>query len=212
MHLVYTFGELTKSAYISLAQTPLTPDNNRSAFFELPAEMNTKSGRDRVRRISINKAQVDEGMASGRTTPNSTADDEAIADVLPGVYYGGKERINYDQYPLTPLGHLLTLCSTSGIASYPHPSVTLQFFETGVRYVEFWKAKDALIQPMYEAMLDQRGIHHPDEHVRRRCFYLFSKFVKECKNETNPELAPLVLESMRVSDVIVLGLETQNTD
>ena len=85
--------------------------------------------------------------------------EDALAEVQPGIYYGGKERINYEQYPPTPLGQLLSLCVSSGISNYPHPGVTLQYFETAVRYVEFWKAKDGLIQPMFEAMLDQRWVH-----------------------------------------------------
>ncbi len=83
--------------------------------------------------------------------------EDSLAEPIPGVYYGTSEnKVDYQQYPLTPLGHLLTLCTTSGIASYPHPSVTLQYFETAVRYIEFWRSKPATIRPMLEAMLDQR--------------------------------------------------------
>lgn len=66
------------------------------------------------------------------------------------------DKINYTQYPLTPLGQLLTLCMTSGIVNYPHPSVPLQYFEIAVRYAEFWRCKTGSVQPMLEAMLDQR--------------------------------------------------------
>jgi exportin-T len=139
-------------------------------------------------------------MSSGRTTPENGMTDDQLSQALPGVYYGGpKEVVDYEGFPLTPLGQLLTFCISSGIASYPHPSVTLQYFEIAVRYVDFWKSKPATVKPMFEAMLDARGIHHPDEAVRRRCFYLFAKFVKECKNELDLGMIPPILESMRVS-------------
>lgn len=106
---------------------------------------------------------MDSAMASGRSTPTSTdgMSEDALAEIQPGVYYGGKDRIDFEQYPLTPLGQLLTLCTTSGIATYPHPSVTLQYFEIGVRYVGFWKVKEGAIKPILEAMLDQRSVSSP---------------------------------------------------
>lgn len=157
MHLVYTFGELNKSEF--LCRTLLIPDNTRAAFYELPDEMGRKAGRDRLHRISVNKLHVDSGMASRRSAPTLTdgMSEDGLAEPIPGVYYGGsKDKIDYDQFPLTPLGHLLTLCLTSNVASYPHPSVTLQYFEAAVRYIEFWKSKPGSVQPMFEAMLDER--------------------------------------------------------
>jgi exportin-T len=157
----------------------------------------TKTGRDRLHRISINKMQ--DGMVSGRTTPSDNGMD-SLADPIPGVYYGGKsDKVDYDQYPLTLLGQLLDLCIQSNVAAFPHPSVTLQYFEIGVRYVDFWRSRPKTIQPMLQAMLDKRGIHNEDEAVRRKCFYYFSRFVKECKNDLEPEAIPIILESMRVS-------------
>lgn len=126
--------------------------------------------------------------------------DEQLAEFIPGVNYNGMtERIDYDAFPLTPLGHLLTLCVESGIASYPHPSVTLQFFESVARYAEFFRAKDKTIKPMFEALLDARGIHHADETVRRRCFYLFGRFVRDCKSDLEEDMIPVILDSMKVS-------------
>lgn len=80
------------------------------------------------------------------------------SDPIPGVYYGGKDKIAYSSFPLTTLGQLLDLCSTAGIVNYPHPSVPLMYFRIAVRYVEFWKAREGTIQPMFEAMLDQRYV------------------------------------------------------
>lgn len=155
MHLVHTYGELTKSELVNEAK--LMVDNTIAAFFDLPPDITTKSGRDRVRRISINKAHIDSEMSSGRSTPtNGEMSEDALAEMRPGVYYGGSHKFDYNSYPLTPLGSLLTLCQTVGIVNYPHPSVALMYFKIAVRYVEFWKAKEGTIQPMFEAMLDQR--------------------------------------------------------
>lgn len=129
-------------------------------------------------------------MSSGRNTP---------VDGMNGNASNGKNEIDYQRYPLTTLGQLLTLCIESGVSSYPHPSVTLQYFESCVRYADFWKTKTGAIQPVFEAMLDSRGIHHPDEHVRRRCFYLFWRFVTSCRTDLDPEIVPPILQSMMVS-------------
>ncbi|WVQ66052.1 uncharacterized protein L199_004230 [Kwoniella botswanensis] len=88
--------------------------------------------------------------SDGRSTPTS---DIAEAEVDYGT---AKENFDYDQYPLSPLGELLKRCMASGISTYPHPSVTLQYFEISVRYVEFWRYKPEAIQPMFEAILDNR--------------------------------------------------------
>ncbi|KAI9638936.1 armadillo-type protein [Dioszegia hungarica] len=178
LHLVYTFGELAKN-------------NTRAAFFDLPAELATKTGRDRLHRISINRMQ------------DIPIDD--LAEPIPGVYYGGKpDKIDYEQYPMTLLGKLLDLCIQSNVAAFPHPSVTLQYFEIAVRYVDFWRSKPKSIQPMLEAML--HGIHHPDELVKRRCFYFFSRFVKDCKSDLEPEAIPIILDSMRDQMIITADL------
>ncbi|OCF35216.1 exportin-T [Kwoniella heveanensis BCC8398] len=152
LHLVYTFGELSKS--------------------------------------------------DGRTTPTM----EDISQPLPDLDYGdSKERFDYEQYPLSPLGELLKRCMASGISAYPHPAVTLQYFECAVRYVEFWRYKREAIPPIFEAILDTRGVHHPDEGVRRRCFYLFQKLCKDCRSEAVVEMVSPILESIR--DLLVINAE-----
>ena len=49
------------------------------------------------------------------------------------------------------------------------------------------------------------GIHHPKENVRRRVFYIFYKFIKDCKLEIPPEYATTIIDSMR--DVLVVRAE-----
>nr|XP_019043552.1 exportin-T [Kwoniella bestiolae CBS 10118]OCF22482.1 exportin-T [Kwoniella bestiolae CBS 10118] len=186
LHLIYTFGELSKS-------------NTRAGFYDLPPEVATKAARDKVYRASVNKS-----ISSGRSTPTSD-----IAE--PEVDYGtAKENFDYDQYPLSPLGELLKRCMASGISTYPHPSVTLQYFEISVRYVEFWKYKAEAIQPMFEAILDGRGVHHTDQFVRRRCFYLFQKLCKDCRNSTVDAMVPPILDSIK--DLLVINADVPSAD
>ncbi|ODO00845.1 exportin-T [Cryptococcus wingfieldii CBS 7118] len=179
LHLVYTFGEVSKNA-------------TRAAFFDLPPEVATKAARNKFRIKA-------DSQASGRTTPSSASDAADPSD-----------KFEYENYPLSALGQLLTRSMGSGISSYPHPSVTLQYFEIIVRYVEFWKPKADVLPSLFEAILDARGVHNSDEGVRRRCFYLFSKLCRECRNDTiEPMVAP-ILDNIR--DLMVITAELPPID
>ncbi|WVQ79178.1 exportin-T [Cryptococcus sp. DSM 104549] len=192
MHLVFTFGEVTKNS-------------TRAAFFDLPPDVATRTARNKMHRSNVNKAHIEAAMASGRTTPNSDVVD--LSQQLPDVYYGGdasKEKFDYEQYPLSPLGQLLTRCMASGISAYPHPGVTMIYFEIFVRYMEFWKTKAEVVPQMFEAILDGRGVHHSDEYVRRRCFYLFSKMCRECRgSETVEPMVSPILDNIK--DLLVIN-------
>ncbi|WVR08059.1 hypothetical protein IAU60_005105 [Kwoniella sp. DSM 27419] len=188
LHLVYTFGELSKT------------------FYDLPVEVATKAARDKIHRSNVNKAYVESQISSGQTTPVLGEDP---AQTLPGVDYTEKEKFDFEAYPLSPLGELLKRCMASGIATYPHPAVTLQYFEIAVRYVEFWRYKREAIPPMFEAILD-RGVHHPDEGVRRRCFYLFQKLCKDCRGEAVAEMVEPILSSLR--DLMTISAELPSVD
>ncbi|WVO13893.1 exportin-T [Cryptococcus depauperatus] len=182
LHLVYTFGEVSKNS-------------TRAAFFDLPPEVATKIARNKLRQTS----KIDP-MSSGRTTPSSTSD---IVDF--GVGANKDDKFDYDQYPLSPLGQLLTRCMTSGISAYPHPSVSLQYFEITVRYIEFWRAKPETLPSLFETILDGRGIHNSDQNIRRRCFYLFARLCKDCKSEAIESMVSPILENIR--DIMVIDAE-----
>ncbi|WRT69690.1 uncharacterized protein IL334_006680 [Kwoniella shivajii] len=191
LHLIYTFGELSKR------------------FYNLPPEVATKAARDKVYRANANKAYNESAMSSGRTTPTMSEGDFS-QPTIDGNYGNARENFDYDQYPLSPLGELLKRCMASGISSYPHPSVTLQYFEISVRYVEFWRYKRETVPPMFEAILDARGVHHPDEWVRRRCFYLFQKLCKDCRSDSVNEIVSPILDSIK--DLLVINAELPAAD
>lgn len=172
-----TWQQAELAAFLVFTFGEIAKSNSRAAFYELPPEL-------------LSKTAVKMARSSGQSTPTGGAPpDIAILDA--------NTKIDYEQYPLTPLGRLLTLSMTSGLASYPHPSVPLMYFEIAVRYVDFWKVKQGSIRPMFEALLDKRGIRNDDEGVRRRSFYLLARFIKECKIEIDKAMIPIILDSLR---------------
>ncbi|BEJ16561.1 hypothetical protein CspHIS471_0511660 [Cutaneotrichosporon sp. HIS471] len=172
-----TWQQAELAAFLIFTFGEIAKTNSRAAFYELPPEL-------------LSKTTVKMVGSSGQSTPTGgAAPDIAILD--------SSTKIDYEQYPLTPLGRLLTLSMSSGLASYPHPSVPLMYFEIAVRYVDFWKVKQGAIQPMFEALLDTRGIRNDDEGVRRRSFYLLARFIKECKIEMDKAMIPIILDSLR---------------
>jgi exportin-T len=68
------------------------------------------------------------------------------------------QRLDYTQFPLTPLGEIILRVAKSNIASWPHPSVPLQFFECAVRYHEFFQLVPECIPNVLSAFLDQRCV------------------------------------------------------
>ena len=115
----------------------------------------------------------------------------------------------------------------SGISSFSHPAVVMQFFETCARYGDFFKVRKECIIPLLEAMVGPRsviclscpvrsrrdnfrGVHHPLTHVRSRVFYLFYKFIKEDRNEIPVGLVITLLDGIR--DVLNIQAELPEPD
>uniref|UniRef100_A0A7N5ZS84 Exportin-T n=1 Tax=Anabas testudineus TaxID=64144 RepID=A0A7N5ZS84_ANATE len=69
-----------------------------------------------------------------------------------------------------------------GVSSYQHTSVSLEFFETVVRYDKFFIVEPQHIPNVLMAFLDQRGLRHSSPKVRSRVAYLFSRFIKTLKH------------------------------
>lgn len=66
--------------------------------------------------------------------------------------------MDYSEYALTSHGEMLLALVQSGISSYPHWTVAMQFFETTARYGDFFKIRKECIIPTLEAMVDQRYV------------------------------------------------------
>ena len=147
----------------------------------------------------------------------------------PAVIDKDKRKLtDYSEFSLTAHGQMLYTLVQSGISSYPHHTVTLQFFETTTRYTDFFKVRKECIMPALHAMIDQRsvfgpyrlprgndeyfnrGLHNQDSSVRARVFYLFHRFIKEVRNEISPDLAASLLES--IGDLLAIQVELPELD
>lgn len=65
---------------------------------------------------------------------------------------------DYSGYPLTALGEFLMELIRSNVATFPHDTVVLQFFETCARYGEFFRVRKECIVPLLEAMVGPRYV------------------------------------------------------
>ncbi|XP_067120441.1 exportin-T-like isoform X2 [Centruroides vittatus] len=77
---------------------------------------------------------------------------------------------------------MLRLLVTSGVSRYGHIAVTLQFFETIVRYEKFFIQEPQHIPDVLIAFVDERGLRHSSPRIRSRTSYLFSRFIKCLKS------------------------------
>ncbi|RDX57282.1 ARM repeat-containing protein [Lentinus brumalis] len=131
----------------------------------------------------------------------------------PAVDKEKRKEADYSEYPLTSHGEMLYALVQSGISTYPHKTVDMQFFETVARYGDFFKVRKECIMPTLQAMLDVRGLRSPESSTRSRMYYLFYRFIREDRNEISPELAVSLLEGFRDLLVIQVELpELENTE
>ncbi|KAF7330559.1 Exportin-T [Mycena venus] len=121
-----------------------------------------------------------------------------------------RKSINYSEYPLTPHGEMLFALVQSNISSYPHRSVTLQFFETTSRYPDFFKVRNECIMPTLEAMIDARGLHNSDASHRSRVNYLFHRFIKEVRSDIPGDVAVNIANSVR--DLLPIEVQLPDAD
>lgn len=67
----------------------------------------------------------------------------------------------------------------SGIASYPHPAIHLQYMEICVRYVQYFEQNSGLIHKVLESFVS--FVHSNHVKVRLRSWYLFQRFVRHLR-------------------------------
>nr|XP_032644790.1 exportin-T [Chelonoidis abingdonii] len=112
-----------------------------------------------------------------------------LAEALPvshGAHFSG------DISKASALQDMMRTLVTSGVSAYQHTSVTLEFFETVVRYEKFFAVEPQHIPNVLMAFLDHRGLRHTSPKVRSRIAYLFSRFVKSLNDNhwsTSQQLA-----------------------
>lgn len=120
---------------------------------------------------------------------------------------------DYSQYPLTAHGTVLFAMVQSGVVSYPHRAVSLQYFESVARYPDFFKVRKECIPPTLEAMIDSRGVHNENQTYRLRVYYLFYRFIKDGRTDIPPDLAVRIINSIRDLLPVEVGpIETEDKD
>ncbi|KAI3366737.1 hypothetical protein L3Q82_009219, partial [Scortum barcoo] len=98
-----------------------------------------------------------------------------LGEALPashGAHFSG------DTAKTSALQDMMRTLVSCNVSSYQHSSVSLEFFETVVRYDKFFIVEPQHIPNVLMAFLDQRGLRHNSPKVRSRVAYLFSRFVK----------------------------------
>ncbi|KAG6873947.1 pre-tRNA nuclear export protein [Termitomyces sp. Mi166 len=121
-----------------------------------------------------------------------------------------RKATDYSEYPLTTHGEMLYALVQSGIVSYPHHAVSLQFFETVSRYTDFFKIRKECIIPTLEAMVDHRGLHNENSTFRLRLYYLFHRFIKEAKNDIPSDISASIAQN--ILDLLPIQVEIQESD
>ncbi|XP_036107938.1 exportin-T isoform X4 [Molossus molossus] len=122
-----------------------------------------------------------------------------LAEALPvshGAHFSG------DVSKASALQDMMRTLVTSGVSSYRHTSVTLEFFETVVRYEKFFTVEPQHIPCVLMAFLDHRGLRHSSAKVRSRTAYLFSRFVKSLNKQMNPFIEDIL---NRIQDLLELS-------
>lgn len=95
-------------------------------------------------------------MGSGLTVSLGGSKGRAAFCLSSSVAKEKRKEADYSEYPLTPHGEMLYAMIESGISSYPHKTVVMQFFETAARYGDFFKVRKECIMPTLQAMMDAR--------------------------------------------------------
>uniref|UniRef100_A0A8C4SAH2 Exportin-T n=1 Tax=Erpetoichthys calabaricus TaxID=27687 RepID=A0A8C4SAH2_ERPCA len=122
-----------------------------------------------------------------------------LGEALPsthGAHFSG------DVTKATALQEMMRLLVNSGVSEYQHTSVTLEFFETVVRYDKYFIVEPQHIPNVLMAFLDHRGLRHTSPKVRSRTSYLFSRFVKSLHKFMNAYIEDIL---NRLQDLLELS-------
>jgi len=90
----------------------------------------------------------------------------------------------------------------SGLASYPHPAIQLQYMEICVRYVAYFEQNPALIHKVLESFVS--FVHSTHVKVRLRSWYLFQRFVRHLRNQLG-DVAQTIIQA--IGDLLKIKAE-----
>ncbi|XP_029351358.1 exportin-T isoform X2 [Echeneis naucrates] len=122
-----------------------------------------------------------------------------LGEALPashGAHFSG------DTAKTSALQDMMRTLVSCGVSSYQHSSVSLEFFETVVRYDKFFIVEPQHIPNVLMTFLDQRGLRHNSPKVRSRVAYLFSRFIKTLHKHMNAFIEEILT---RIQDLLELA-------
>ncbi|XP_075900077.1 exportin-T isoform X2 [Nelusetta ayraudi] len=122
-----------------------------------------------------------------------------LGEALPashGAHFSG------DTTKTSALQDMMRTLVSCNVCSYQHCSVSLEFFETVVRYDKFFIVEPLHIPTVLMAFLDQRGLRHSSPKVRSRVAYLFSRFIKTLHKHMNAFIEDILT---RIQDLLELA-------
>ncbi|XP_026091682.1 exportin-T-like isoform X1 [Carassius auratus] len=122
-----------------------------------------------------------------------------LGEALPashGAHFSG------DATKTSTLQSMMRTLISCGVSEYQHSSVTLEFFETAVRYDKFFLVEPQHIPSVLMAFLDHRGLRHSSPKVRSRVAYLFSRFIKTLHKHMNAFIEDIL---SRIQDLLELA-------
>ncbi|CAL8405187.1 unnamed protein product [Arctogadus glacialis] len=122
-----------------------------------------------------------------------------LGEALPashGAHFTG------DATKASVLQEMMRTLVTCGVSGYQHTSVSLEFFETVVRYEKFFLVEPHHIPLVLMAFLDHRGLRHSSPKVRSRVAYLFSRFVKTLHKHMNAFIEDILRQ---IQDLLALA-------
>ncbi|KAI1861006.1 hypothetical protein JX265_009625 [Neoarthrinium moseri] len=104
---------------------------------------------------------------------------------------------------------LMTKMVQSGVATFPHPAIILQYMEICVRYCSFFETDNnsSLIAQVLEHFV--RFVHHDHVRIRSRSWYLFHRFVKHLRAHVG-NVAETIIHS--IGDLLPIKAEVPGDD
>ncbi|KAJ1337434.1 exportin-T [Microdochium nivale] len=97
---------------------------------------------------------------------------------------------------------MMTKMVQSGIATFPHPAILLQYMEICVRYCAFFETQPQFIAPVLEHFV--RLVHHDHVRIRTRSWYLFHRFAKHLRAQVG-NVAETIIRS--IGDLLPIKAE-----
>nr|GMC49976.1 exportin-T isoform X1 [Ipomoea batatas] len=132
--------------------------------------------------------------------PTAEKNAEEIEAAL-SLFYALGESVNNDMMSTGSafLDELVAMLLSTKFPCHSNRLVALVYLETITRYMKFVQENTQYIPLILGVFLDERGIHHPNIHVKQRASYLFMKVVKLLKAKLVPYIETIL---QRLQDTV----------